>query len=48
MRDVLRALQMGIQDDHEAEHRRQFMLGHAAGVLGLVRFYDLLVTAQQR
>jgi hypothetical protein len=48
VRDVLRALQSGIQEDHAAENRRQFMLGHAAGVLGLVRFYDLLVTAQQR
>jgi hypothetical protein len=37
----------GVQDDAQDEGRRQFRIGYAAGVLGLVRFHKALERIQQ-
>jgi hypothetical protein len=39
---LLAALKAGFQDDPEEEARRQFRIGYAAGVLGVVRFREML------
>jgi hypothetical protein len=39
---LLAALKAGFQDDPEEEAQRQFRIGYAAGVLGAVRFQQML------
>ena len=44
--DLVEAMRMGPQDDPVTEGDRQFRIGYAAGVLGLVRFRTVLRTAK--
>ena len=39
---LLKALKDGYQEDPEEEAHRQFQIGYAAGVLGVVRFREML------
>jgi len=39
---LLKALKAGYQEDPDEEARRQFQIGYAAGVLGAVRFREML------
>jgi hypothetical protein len=39
---LLAALKAGYQEDPEDEAHRQFQIGYAAGVLGAVRFREML------
>jgi|SoimicMinimDraft_3_1059731.scaffolds.fasta_scaffold57822_2 hypothetical protein len=41
-------MRQGKQDDPEEEADRQFRLGYAAGVLGLVTFHKVLQYAKRR
>jgi len=43
-----KAIRAGWQEDREVEERRQFRIGYAAGLLGLVRFHEVLQSCQRR
>jgi hypothetical protein len=46
--DLARAMKAGRQRDADNEARRQFCIGHATGVLGLVRSAEVMLTARRR